>query len=226
MAQQDACKAVLQALEGQSIDLLVVAAGCQELDTVDSVTRDCIRRQFEVNALGPLFAVLDLQPNLSKGAKVAPCCKCSDCTCSSAIPPLNVAHCTSVAHTFFCSQVAFISSKNGSITEVDATGGELVSGIMICLSFLCSCCCRASGHALHDLTNVPSTHSGYANVQDATAETILLGAVQYGYRMAKVALNMAGVTLARDWKKRDIAVALIHPGVVSHSWLKSTCLLV
>ena len=33
--------------------------------------------------------------------------------------------------------------------------------------------------------------------------------------MAKVALHIAGVTLARDFKQIGIPVGLIHPGVVS-----------
>ena len=41
--------------------------------------------------------------------------------------------------------------------------------------------------------------------------------MQYGYRMSKVALNMAGRTLAGDLKKDKISVALIHPGVVRTS---------
>lgn len=36
----------------------------------------------------------------------------------------------------------------------------------------------------------------------------------YGYRMSKAALNAAGVSLARDLQKRDIAVAILHPGFV------------
>lgn len=36
----------------------------------------------------------------------------------------------------------------------------------------------------------------------------------YGYRMSKAAVNMAGVSLARDLKSRGIAVALLHPGFV------------
>lgn len=39
--------------------------------------------------------------------------------------------------------------------------------------------------------------------------------MQYGYRMGKAALHIAGVTLARDFKKIGIPVGLIHPGVVS-----------
>ena len=36
----------------------------------------------------------------------------------------------------------------------------------------------------------------------------------YGYRMSKAALNAAGVSLARDLRARDIAVAILHPGFV------------
>lgn len=43
--------------------------------------------------------------------------------------------------------------------------------------------------------------------------------VQYGYRMGKAALHIAGVTLARDFKKRGIPVGLVHPGVVSFALL-------
>jgi NAD(P)-dependent dehydrogenase (short-subunit alcohol dehydrogenase family) len=36
----------------------------------------------------------------------------------------------------------------------------------------------------------------------------------YGYRMSKVALSMAGKSLALDLKGRGIAVAILHPGLV------------
>ena len=36
----------------------------------------------------------------------------------------------------------------------------------------------------------------------------------YGYRMSKVALNMAGKSLAVDLQPRGIAVAVLHPGLV------------
>lgn len=39
----------------------------------------------------------------------------------------------------------------------------------------------------------------------------------YGYRMSKVALNMAAVSLARDLAARQIAVAVLHPGWVRTS---------
>lgn len=37
----------------------------------------------------------------------------------------------------------------------------------------------------------------------------------YGYRMSKAAVNMAGMSLARDLQQRGIAVALLHPGMVA-----------
>jgi len=37
----------------------------------------------------------------------------------------------------------------------------------------------------------------------------------YGYRMSKVALNMAGKSLAVDLRARGIAVGIFHPGLVS-----------
>jgi len=41
----------------------------------------------------------------------------------------------------------------------------------------------------------------------------------YGYRMAKAALNMAGVSLARDLHSRGISVVSLHPGVVDTDML-------
>jgi NAD(P)-dependent dehydrogenase (short-subunit alcohol dehydrogenase family) len=37
----------------------------------------------------------------------------------------------------------------------------------------------------------------------------------YGYRMSKAALNMAGVSLAHDFRHKGIAVAILHPGMVA-----------
>ena len=37
----------------------------------------------------------------------------------------------------------------------------------------------------------------------------------YGYRISKAAVNMAGMNLARDLLERNIAVALLHPGMVA-----------
>jgi NAD(P)-dependent dehydrogenase (short-subunit alcohol dehydrogenase family) len=37
----------------------------------------------------------------------------------------------------------------------------------------------------------------------------------YGYRMSKAAVNAAGVSLAHDLRAKDIAVVLLHPGMVA-----------
>ena len=37
----------------------------------------------------------------------------------------------------------------------------------------------------------------------------------YGYRMSKAALNSAAVSFAKDLEKKQIAVAILHPGMVS-----------
>ena len=37
----------------------------------------------------------------------------------------------------------------------------------------------------------------------------------YGYRMSKAAVNMAGVSLARDLEPRNVALVLLHPGYVN-----------
>jgi NAD(P)-dependent dehydrogenase (short-subunit alcohol dehydrogenase family) len=39
--------------------------------------------------------------------------------------------------------------------------------------------------------------------------------LQYGYRMSKTALNMAGKLLAEDLAAQDIPVGIVHPGPVS-----------
>ena len=37
----------------------------------------------------------------------------------------------------------------------------------------------------------------------------------YGYRLSKVAVNMAGMSLARDLAPRGISVVLLHPGFIN-----------
>jgi NAD(P)-dependent dehydrogenase (short-subunit alcohol dehydrogenase family) len=58
-------------LAGTPIDLLVQNAGVLVADTLSDVTAEDVRRQFEVNALAPLFLTRALLPNLPRGAKVA-----------------------------------------------------------------------------------------------------------------------------------------------------------
>jgi NAD(P)-dependent dehydrogenase (short-subunit alcohol dehydrogenase family) len=37
---------------------------------------------------------------------------------------------------------------------------------------------------------------------------------RYGYRMSKAALNAAGKSLAIDLRRRNVSVAILHPGFV------------
>jgi NAD(P)-dependent dehydrogenase (short-subunit alcohol dehydrogenase family) len=63
--------------------------------------------------------------------------------------------------------------------------------------------CLASGSKLALIT------SRMGSIDDNTSGG------SYGYRMSKVALNMAGRSLAVDLRPRGIAVAILHPGLVS-----------
>jgi len=54
-----------------SIDLLVNNAGILRNVSLDDLDVDSIRRQFEVNALGPLRVAHSLLPALRRGAKIA-----------------------------------------------------------------------------------------------------------------------------------------------------------
>lgn len=68
------------------------------------------------------------------------------------------------------------------------------------------------------LPNLAPSEDGIARVALITSR---MGSItdntsggRYGYRMSKVALNIAGVSLAHDLKNRNIAVGLYHPGLV------------
>jgi NAD(P)-dependent dehydrogenase (short-subunit alcohol dehydrogenase family) len=119
---------ILSALGDRAIDDVVIVAGILERVSLDDVGtaagQASIRRQFEVNALGPLMLAAALAPRLHDGARLA-----------------------------------FLTSRMGSIAD-NGSGGH------------------------------------------------------YGYRMSKAALNMAGMSLARDLKDKGVAVALLHPGYV------------
>lgn len=58
-------------LEGVEIDILINNAGILSRQSLDNLDLDEIRRQFEVNSLGPLKVTQSLLPNLKPGAKVA-----------------------------------------------------------------------------------------------------------------------------------------------------------
>lgn len=106
------------------VDVLVQNAGILEHTSLEDGILDSVRRQFEVNAVGPLRLVLALSPKMKKGSKIV-----------------------------------LITSRMGSIAD-NTSGGS------------------------------------------------------YGYRMSKVALNMAAVSMSHDLKAKGIAVAVVHPGFV------------
>lgn len=60
----------LQPFKSSKINLLIITAGSQSVDTFPTVTKDIIRDQMETNAIGPLFAVKALEGQLQKGCKV------------------------------------------------------------------------------------------------------------------------------------------------------------
>ncbi len=115
---------LVKRLDGKSLDVLINNAAIVERVSLELLDIDSLRRQFEVNAIGPLRLTHALLPNLKSGSKII-----------------------------------MMTSRMGSI-EDNTSGGS------------------------------------------------------YGYRMSKVALSMAGKSLSQDLKSRNIAVAILHPGLV------------
>ncbi|MEM6991148.1 MAG: SDR family oxidoreductase [Myxococcota bacterium] len=117
-------------LSDTSLDIVINNAGLLQMESLENLDAESIRRQFEINALGPLRVTSALLPKMHEGTKIA-----------------------------------LITSRMGSIAD-NGSGGA------------------------------------------------------YGYRMSKAALNMAGVSMARDLAKRKIAVAILHPGMVATDMTK------
>lgn len=120
----NAVKKAADGLDGVSLDVLINNAGIFTNETFRDLDIDEIRRNFEVNALGPLLVTHALAKRLAPSAKII-----------------------------------LVTSRMGSI-------GDNGSG------------------------------------------------AYYGYRMAKAALNMAGVNLAHDFRGKA-SVAILHPGMVA-----------
>ncbi len=135
VTSEQAVTALAERLGDTPIDLLVNNAGILGHDRLATLDFDAIRRQFEVNALGPLRVTAALLENLAPEAKIA-----------------------------------LITSRMGSIA--DNTSGD-----------------------------------------------------NYGYRMSKAALNMAGMSLSRDLRTRRIAVIILHPGWVRTDMTKGSGLI-
>jgi NAD(P)-dependent dehydrogenase (short-subunit alcohol dehydrogenase family) len=70
VTDQAALEAVSRDLGDTQVDVLINNAGIFENETFDDLDLDRIRRQFEVNALGPLQVTSALQRHLRKGSKI------------------------------------------------------------------------------------------------------------------------------------------------------------
>jgi NAD(P)-dependent dehydrogenase (short-subunit alcohol dehydrogenase family) len=124
ITSEPAIASLVDRLNGQMLDGLILNAGLLDNTRLTDLDGDSVRRQFEVNALGPLNLTRALLGQLPRGSKLI-----------------------------------LMTSRMGSI-EDNTSGGS------------------------------------------------------YGYRMSKVALNMAAKSLAIDLQPRGIAVGILHPGLV------------
>lgn len=66
-----ALAAVAETLAGQTLDVLIANAGVLEEDELDTLDFDRIRKQLEVNAVGPLRTVTAFRSLLKRGSRVA-----------------------------------------------------------------------------------------------------------------------------------------------------------
>lgn len=70
MTDKDSVQNLVKRLNNQSIDVLINNAGIVERVSLNNLDFDSIRRQFEVNAMGPLRVTHALLHNLTEGSKV------------------------------------------------------------------------------------------------------------------------------------------------------------
>ncbi|MCB9555446.1 MAG: SDR family oxidoreductase [Deltaproteobacteria bacterium] len=71
VTEQPALDQLRERLSGVSIDILINNAGILTDESLTNFSADRVRRQFEVNALGPLSVTIALLANLRPGSKVA-----------------------------------------------------------------------------------------------------------------------------------------------------------
>lgn len=71
VADDASVAALARRLEGTQLDLLVNNAGILERGGLDQLDWDALRRQFEVNSIGPLRVTSALLPSLREGSRVA-----------------------------------------------------------------------------------------------------------------------------------------------------------
>ena len=70
ITSDDSVADLVKRLDGQPIDVLINNAGILEGVSLNRLDFESIRRQFEVNAIGPLRLTQALLPNLQKGSKL------------------------------------------------------------------------------------------------------------------------------------------------------------
>ena len=66
----DTIAMLADAVQGETFDILVNNAGILERDSLEDFDLDSVRRQFEVNAVGPLNLTRALLANLARGSRV------------------------------------------------------------------------------------------------------------------------------------------------------------
>ena len=71
VADDDSIESLAAALSGEPLDILFNNAGILNREGLDDLDLDAVRREFEVNTLGPLRITRALLPMLNSGAKVA-----------------------------------------------------------------------------------------------------------------------------------------------------------
>jgi len=70
VTSDEAVAELAQRLKGTSLDVLINNAGVLSVETLEDMNFETIRRQFEVNSLGPLRVMRALRPCLKRGSKV------------------------------------------------------------------------------------------------------------------------------------------------------------
>lgn len=71
VGNQQSVQQLAKKLRGQKIDVIINNAGILEGMSLDNIDYDAMRRQYEINTLGPLRITQNFLPNLTDGAKIA-----------------------------------------------------------------------------------------------------------------------------------------------------------
>ncbi len=70
VGNQQSVQQLADKLKNQKIDLIINNAGILEGMSLDNINYEAMRRQYEINTLGPLRVTQNFLPNLKKGAKL------------------------------------------------------------------------------------------------------------------------------------------------------------